>query len=438
MKKILIILTLVIILAVGGALVFKGKKQTETMVTIAIVIEGDITSGVTATGKIFPETEVRISSGVPGEIIQLSVQEGKSVARGALLVRVNTDTLDAQAAQQEAALRASEANSQQARAQMLQSELNLKRIKNLFAKGFATQDSVDEASTTYEIGKASFDATLSRIEQQEMQLKEARDSLAKATTYAPIDGTITVLNSELGDRVVGTGQFEGTEIMRIADLDKMEVQVDVSEADIVEVKIGDAADIEIDAFPDRVFVGEVTEIANSADTSNQRSQDQLTTFKVKVKLLETSVQIRPGMTATADIKTKTHSNVIKVPLQAVTVRAKSDVRKQLDEESPKDDVADDEQKENGDKNDKDRRRRDNLQRLVFRVEEGKAILARVETGIADNRWIEITSGISVGDEVVTGSYRVLARELKHDQAVAVEDKKSREGGSRDKKSGKDS
>lgn len=421
MKKFLIILLPIVLLALVAGYFLKGKKEIETTVTTAQVMEGDITSIVTATGKIFPETEVRISSGVAGEIIQLPVKEGMLVERGDLLVRVNTDTLDAQAAQQEAALRATESTSHQAYAQMLQAGLNLKRTKSLFDKGFATQDQVDESSTAFEVAKASHSATISRMEQQEMQLKEATDSLAEATTYAPIAGTITILSSELGDRVVGTGQFEGTEIMRIADLDKMEVQVDVSEADIVEVKIGDAADVEIDALPDQVFAGKVTEIGNSADTSGQRSQDQLTTFRVKVKLLETTPQIRPGMTATADIKTKTVANVIRIPIQAVTVRAKVDVRRQLGEEEPDEDLADD-MPENASKDNKERRRRDNLQRLVFRVVDGKAQLTRVETGIADSRWIEISSGLSVDDVIVTGSYRVLARELEHDQVVIVEDK----------------
>ena len=427
MKKVVILLVLVAAIAAVVVFALVGQDEPNVKVTVAKATRGDVTSVVTATGKIFPETEVRISSEVAGEIIDLPLAEGAAVTRGTLLVRVNTDTLEAQAAQQEAALRASEANAQQARAQMLQAELNLKRTESLFAKGFATQDQVDEARTSHEVARASHAATLSRIEQQQMQLKEARDALGKASTFAPIDGTITLLNSELGDRVVGTGQFEGTEIMRLADLDKMEVQVDVSEADIIQVKIGDQADIEIDALPDQVFAGEVTEIANSADTSAQRSQDQLTTFRVKVKLLAPSPQIRPGMTATADIKTKTVTDVVRVPLQAVTVRAKAEVRRQLGEDEAEEDDQPDEargERAEDERGNRGRNRVDNLQRVVFRVVEGKAQLTRVETGIADNRWIEITSGLAPDDSIVTGGYRVLSRELEHDQLIEVEEKKS--------------
>lgn len=426
MKKLIILL---IIIAVIGGVTFVAVKDSGPK-GVNVVTEkarrGDITSIVTATGKVFPETEVSISSEVSGEIIELNVVDGQEVHKGELLSRVNPQILEAQVLQQEAALRASEANSHEAEARMAQTALNLRRTESLFAKGFATQDQVDDAKTAHEVATASHAATQSRIEQQQMQLKEARDLLAKAALYAPIDGTITALNSELGDRVVGTGQFAGTEIMRVANLDNMEVRVDVSEADIVAVRIGQPAEVEIDAIPDQVFAGEVTEIANSADTSQQRTQDQLTTFRVKVRLLEPTSEIRPGMTATAEIKTETVTDVVKVPLQAVTVRAKDVVRQQLDEEPPTEDeegspppiATDDEERPGSNAS----RRRDNLERVMFVVRDGKAQLVRVETGIADNRWLEIKSGIAEGDEIVTGSYRVLSRELSHDAAVIVSKK----------------
>ena len=398
----------------------KGDETTE--VTVEKARTGDITSLVIATGKVFPETEVTISSEVAGEIVELPVSDGQSVEKGEVLVSVNPDRLEAQVLQQEAALRASKSNSLESKARMLQAELDLDRQENLFEKGFATQEQLDEAQTSLEINQASYQATLSRIEQQEMQLKEARDSLAKATTFSPISGTITSLSSELGDRVVGTGQFEGTEIMRVADLSQMEIRVDVSESDIVQVKIGDPATIEIEALPDETYNGEVTEIANSA-SGGQNSSDQLTTFQVKVRLLDPSPKIRPGMTATADIKTQTVKDVVTIPLQAVTVRSRDEVAKQLGETSQdeknegKPDAEEDEQEERGARSGGSRKR-DSLERVVFLFKDDNTVeLARVETGLADNRSIEIKSGVTEGQQIVTGGYRVLTRELEDGKTV---------------------
>ncbi|MCG8526692.1 MAG: efflux RND transporter periplasmic adaptor subunit [Opitutales bacterium] len=439
----LIVILAIVVAAVIAIVVMKSNAKPEGIpVTTGKSKTGDITSVVTATGKIHPEIEVKISSEVSGEIIELPVKDGMKVEKGDLLVKVNPDTLDAQVKQQEAALSASKANSSQAKAQMLKAELDLKRTQSLFEKGFATQDELDQAQTGLEVSKASYESSVFRIQQQDMQLREAKDTLAKASTYAPISGTITRLNSELGDRVVGTGQFAGTEIMRLADLNNMEVRVDVSEADIINVKVGDEADIEIDALPDEKFEGVVTEIANSARTSNAQSQEQLTTFEVKVKLTSTDGKYRPGMTATADIKTKTVTDVVYVPLQSVTVRQKSEVKKQLSKKSDKKDKDSEEkaekqeepkeeqedEKEESDKEDKDegeKSARDSLQRVVFVVKDGKAILTPIETGIADNKSIEVTEGLESGEKIVTGSYGVLTRRLRHESDVS--EKNNNEG-----------
>lgn len=437
---------LIILLAVGGWVAYKklGKSEETTEVTTGKAQRGDITRTVTATGKVFPEVEVKISSEVAGEIVELSVKDGQSVEKGELLVRVNPDTLEAQVMQEEAALRATKSNSAEAKARMLQAELDLKRLRSLLEKGFATEEQVEAGTTQVEIATASYSSTLSRIEQQEMSLKERRDSLAKATTYSPIFGTVTALGAELGDRVVGTGQFEGTEIMRVANLNDMEVRVDVSESDIVSVKVGDKATVEIEALPDEEFDGVVKEIANSANNSEQNNQDQLTTFLVKVKLINPSDRIRPGMTGTADIRTRTVKDIVYVPLQSVTVRSKDAVAEQLGEDTEKDESEGAKPKESGDRQLGGRGARggsgerrgggnargsDNLERIVFVYDEGVAKLARVETGLADNRNIEIVSGLSEGDEVITGSYRVLTRELEHEKEVAIaskEKKKDRE------------
>jgi HlyD family secretion protein len=392
-----------------------GKKGIE--VTVKEVERGDITSLVTATGKVQPETEVVISSEVPGEIVELPVKDGAPVSKGDLLVRVNPDTLEAQVKQQEASLAATKANSASSRAEMFQAELDLGRARELFDKGFVTQDELDQAETRLEVARASFESSLHLIDRQEMQLKEASDQLAKASLYAPIDGTITVLNSEIGDRVVGTGQFAGTEIMRVADLGNMEVRVEVSEADIVNVEIGHVAKIEIDALPKEEFNGVVTEIANSARTTNQRSQEELTTFDVKIRLENPGMRLRPGMTATADIETETVLDVVKAPLGSVVVRPKREIEGDASGER------DETEEEPGDGEEKpDRGGKENRIRVVFVAEGDKAVLRKVETGIADRDFIEIKSGLEPDEEIITGSYRALTRELKDGSEITRREK----------------
>jgi len=383
-------------------------------VSVKEVERGDITAEVTATGKIQPQVEVVISSEVPGEIIELPVRDGASVAKGDLLVRVNPDTLEAQVKQQEASLASTRAASAQQRAEMLQAELDFGRVRELFEKEFATEDDLEQAKTRLEIARAAHESSLFQIQRQEMQLKEASDQLAKASIFSPITGTITRLNSELGDRVVGTGQFAGTEIMRVADLSNMEVQVDVSEADIVNIEIGDIANVEVDALPDEPLTGTVSEIANSALTSNERSQEQVTTFAVKIHLDDGHPRLRPGMTATADIQTETVIDVVKVPLGSVVVRPRREVEKS-GPDTPEEEDSDREPEE------EDEDDRDNRVRVVFLAEEGKAVLRKVETGIADRDSIEIKDGILETDRVITGSYRALTRELKDGSQIRIKE-----------------
>lgn len=410
LKKNLIIL--VVFVAIAAALIVlgtrSGKKGIE--VTTEKVKRGDITSLVTATGKVQPEVEVKISSEVPGEIVELPVKDGDFVEKGDLLFRVNPDTLEAQVKQQEAALAATRASSAQRRAEMLQAELDFSRVSDLHAKGFVTEDELDQAKTRVEVNKAALESAMHQIDRQEMQLREASDKLAKASTFSPIAGTVTRLNSELGDRVVGTGQFAGTEILRVADLNTMEVRVQVSEAEIVNVNINDFAKIEVDAFTKEEFTGRVTEIANSALTANERSQEELTTFEVRIRLDETEKTLRPGMTATADIETDTVTDVIKVPIGSVVVRPKRDLEKDKDNGDDKEDAGEDESE---DKESKE----DSRVRVVFLKDGDKARLVQVETGIADMDDIEITSGVKEGDEIITGSYRALSRELKDDSDI---------------------
>jgi HlyD family secretion protein len=417
LKKWIFIAVFVLIAAAIGVAGLRGGEDG-IKVTVKKVERGDITSVVTATGKIQPETEVVISSEVPGEIIELPVKDGDPIDKGDLLVRVNPDTLEAQVKQQEASLAATRASSAQQRAQMLQAELDFKRIEDLFAKGFATTDEREQARTRLEIARAAHESSLFQIQRQEMQLKEATDQLAKASLFSPITGTVVRLNSELGDRVVGTGQFAGTEIMRVADLSNMEVQVDVSEADIINVEIGDKAEVEVDALPDDLISGTVTEIANSALTSNERNQEQLTTFAVRIRLDDPNSRLRPGMTATADIETDTVTDVVKAPLGAVVVRPRREVE---NGNEAGDEAIGEEAPEEGEEEEE----KDDRVRVVFIADGNTARLQQVETGIADRDFIEIQSGLEAGDQIITGSYRALTRELEDESEIMIEERKER-------------
>jgi len=407
-----------VIAAVAVAAVAAMRDRTKPIeVTVRKAGRGDITAMVTATGRVQPEVEVVISSEVPGEIIELPLRDGDPVRRGDLLVRVNPDTLEAQVKQQEAGLSSTRASAAQRRAEMLQAELDLRRIGDLSAKGFTTQDELDQARTRLEVNRAAHESALHQIERQEMQLKEARDQLAKASIYSPITGTVVRLNSEIGDRVVGTGQFAGTEILRVADLSNMEVRVDVSEADIVNVAIGQTATVEIDALPDTRFTGTVTQIANSAVTSGDRSQEQLTTFQVRIRLDEPGDRLRPGMTATADIETRSVTDVVKVPLGSVVVRPKREVEGRADNGAEAEPAGRRDADPGADGADP-QRRRDTRVRVVFVADGAAARLRTVETGIADRDHIEIRSGVAPGEEIITGSYRALTRELKDGSAIS--------------------
>jgi len=421
-KKWIFLALFIIIIAVVAVMGTQGG-QKGIEVTVKTVDRGDITSLVTATGKVQPEMEVLISSEAPGEIIELPIKDGDTVEKGDLLVRVNPDTLEAQVKQQEAGLAATKSGALQRRAEMLQSELDLKRVEDLSTKGFATQDELEQMRTRLEVSKAAYQSSLHQIDRQDMQLQEASDQLAKASSFSPITGTVVLLSKEIGDRVVGTGQFQGTEIMRVADLTNMEVRIEVSEADIVNVQIGDKSKIEIDAIPDEIFDGIVTEIANSARTTGSRTQEELTTFEVKIKLVNPGDILRPGMTATADIETETVEAVIRAPLESVVVRPRREVEKDKEEgdEEKEDDEESEEENSSGNNGKKEK---DDRVRVIFVAEDGVASLREVETGIADQDFMEIKSGIEEGEKIITGSYRALTRELKDESEIIVPDKKN--------------
>lgn len=425
------------IVLVGGLsfAVYKRKQASAQgqLVTTEKAIVKTITQVVTATGKVQPEVEVKISPEVSGEIVALPFKEGAKVKKGDLLVSIKPDLYQAQVDQQEANLTAAKASAVLSKAQLTKAQDDLKRNEDLFAKKLISDSDIQASRTTLEVAKANYDNSLAQIRRTEGSLTQSRDQLSKTTIYATMDGTISSLTNEVGERVAGTGSYGGAEIMRVADLSNMELRVQVNENDIVNVKIGDHAVISIDAYPGRKFGGTVSEISSSAQGAGSSSMQQaqssdVTNFLVKIRVTDREVQLRPGMSATTDIETQTVANVIAVPIQSVTVRAEGGLtteefqKKQAKAAENKSGNALDAAAEK----EAARRDREKLKKGVFVKVGDKVNLVTVETGIADNTHIEIKSGIKAGDEVVSGSYAAISRKLKDGMVVQIEKPKKEE------------
>ncbi|GIV59354.1 efflux RND transporter periplasmic adaptor subunit [Rhodocaloribacter litoris] len=433
-----LIVLLVILAAVGRATGLFGTGNDAVEVETARAERRTLTQVVTASGKVQPEVEVKLSPDVSGEIIELRVREGDQVEKGDLLVRIRPDFYVAQVEQAEAGVLQAKANMAQRRADMLTAEVELNRQKALFEKNAIAESDYVRAQNQYEVAKAAYEAAEYAVQSAEARLREAREQLSKTAIYAPMSGTVSKLDVELGERVVGTSQFTGTEMMRIARLDQMELEVDVNENDVVNVALGDTARIEIDAYPEQTFRGVVTEIANTARTTAAGTQEQVTNFPVKIRILDphnlnlavpgtgqalqtsetpladASPQFRPGMSGTVDIYTKTVFDVVAVPIQAVTVRdfarlqpAADTTRRARTGETGRDDTV------------STRFPKEDLRKVVFLVENGKAKMVEVTTGITDDTHIEIKSGLSGGEEVIIGPYRAVSRTLEPGTPVRV-------------------
>jgi HlyD family secretion protein len=311
----------------GGVI---GNNDDSKVVELSKVAQTTIVETVSATGKIQPEIEVKISSEVSGEVIALNVKEGQQVKKGDLLVRINPDLYESGVNRSVASMSTTKAGLSQADAQVKEAKANYDRNKKLFEKGIISKAEWDRIVSAYEVAAANKQSAYYQVQSASATVTEAKDNLGRTTIYAPADGTISLLNIELGERVLGTQQMAGTEILRIANLNNMEVEVDVNENDIVKINIGDSANIEVDAYLKREFKGIVTSISNSASTA--LTADQVTNFKVKVRILKESYQdllegkpenyspFRPGMTATVDIITKRKENIVAVPISAVVIK----------------------------------------------------------------------------------------------------------------------
>jgi len=430
-KKLYWIVGILLVIVIAGVTLGMAKKREKPiLVTTDKAFRKTITQLVTATGKIQPEIEVKISPEVSGEIIELPVKEGQIVHKGDLLLRIKPDAYRAQVEQQQSALSSARATSVTQKAQLAKAEADYARAKNLFESHLIPESDRKTAQTNYEMAQSVLNASQFEVQRAEGALRQIDDALSKTTIVAPTDGSISSLTSRLGERVVGTSQFAGTEVMRIADLNYMEARVNVNENDIVNVKVGDVARISVDAYPDRKITGVVREIASTAMTNNAGTQEQVTNFEVKIRVSDRSVTLRPGMSTTADIETDTVKNVIAVPIQSVTVRSTDS---KLSPEEREKQTAQSVAKEDDNKAEvsnqtlekqKEREQRERLQRVVFVKNGGTVRMQKVETGIADTAFIEIKSGIKPGDEVVSGSYTAISRKLKDGAKVEIEKAKT--------------
>ncbi|ABQ04704.1 efflux RND transporter periplasmic adaptor subunit [Flavobacterium johnsoniae] len=408
----LVLIALLVSLSKAGVIGNKdeGKEVETSKVTASTIVET-----VSATGKIQPEIEVKLSSMVSGEIIALNVKEGQVVKKGDLLVKINPDLYTSGLERSVANLSGTKAGLVQSEASFKEAKANYERNKTLYDKGVISKSDWDKAISTYEVAKATKQNAYYNVQSASASVTEARDNLGRTTIYAPADGTISVLNVELGERVLGTQQMAGTELLRVANLNNMEVEVDVNENDIVKIKIGDEANVEVDAYLKKKFKGVVTSISNSASTT--LTSDQVTNFKVKVRILKESYQdllegkpdayspFRPGMTATVDIITTTKNNVLAVPISSVVVKSDTTAVKDFKVDDPN-------EKKTTPKSDK-------KFECVFVKVGDKAKIRIIKTGIQDDTNIEVMSGLKSGDVVITGPYTTVSKELNSGDKVKL-------------------
>ncbi|MCB0822406.1 MAG: efflux RND transporter periplasmic adaptor subunit [Bacteroidales bacterium] len=436
-KKILIWAAAIILILLVVLAVTKEKGNKGSKVIAEVPQQRTIIETVSANGKIQPEKDIKISPYISGEVVALFVKEGDKVAKGDLLAKIdpeiyktNYEQIEAGLQMQRANLANAKARLAQAQAQFVKSEEDFKRSQQLFKQNVISQSDFDAATSAFEVAKAEVEGAKENVKaaefsvsSSEASLREAKENLVRTAIYAPNDGTVSRLSVEEGERVTGASQFSsGTEIMRVANLTRMTVEVEVNENDIVRVELGDTCIIEVDAYLDHKFKGIVTEMATSANTTGV-SADQVTNFEVKILILEDSYKdlvsenssiqspFRPGMSATVDIQTETAIKALTIPIQAVTTRADTTDNQTPDENEMAEDSEEVEKKN------------EDLQEVVFVITDGKAGMKEVKTGIQDNMYIVITEGLTLEDEVITGPYRLVSKKLKDGDLVNKVDKK---------------
>ena len=419
-KKITWIVTAAV-LVVGIALVVaaRGRGNKGVEVQTAKVARQEIVQKVSATGRIQPRTQIKISADVSAKIKRLGVVEGQWVKQGALLVELDRERYLAAVESAEANVRSAQANATLARQNLTQAEREFTRAKGMIDRQLQSQADFDAKQTTFQVEEARHKSALEAVAQARAALKQARDDLSKTTIYAPMSGTVSALNKEVGEIALGS-QFQADVIMVIADLREMEAQVNVDENDIVSIKPGQPAEIQTDALLATPLKGMVSEISSSANTAAAGTSDQKTEFEIKVAIMTPPPSLRPGMTASADIVTNTNTSALSVPIQCVALRTVDQL------------VRKGEKRQDAEKRFK--ADRDGFVEVVFCIEGGKAVARQVKTGIQSDERIEILEGLKEGEEVVSGSYRAISKDLDNGAIVRINNdkkpEKSEESGTR--------
>lgn len=412
-KKILWIGAAILVVGLaGGVVAMKSRGPKAVEVQSGKVARKKIVHKVTATGKIQPRTQVKISADVGAKIKKLAVVEGQWVEKGALLVELDRERFLASVESAEANLRSAQANATLASRNMERSQKDFERSKELLARGLESQSAFDTRKAEHQVDASRHDSAVEQVAQARAALKQARDDLSKTTIYAPMAGTVSELNKEQGEIALGS-QFQADVIMVIADLREMEAQVSVDENDISSIAKGQDVEVEVDALPGQKLKGAVYEIASSAKGAGNGTSDQKTGFQVKVSITHPPTALRPGMTASADIITKTNMNALSVPLQSVAVRTVDQLTRKGEKR------ADAEKRYKADT--------DGFVEIVFCLQNGKATARQVKTGIQGTDLIEILDGLKEGEEVVTGSYRAISKDLENGAAVTIDKNPKPEG-----------
>ena len=416
-KRVLIGAGAVLLLIIISVVAKKSRGTKPPEVQTAKVTRQKIVQKVSATGKIQPKTKVDISADVSAKILRLNVVEGQWVNKGAFLVGLDRERYVAAVENATAGVSSAEANAALVRENMVRAENEFKRSQQLLASKLESQSAFEAKQAEYQVEVARHKSARDQVAQARAALKQAKDDLSKTTIFAPMAGTISALNKELGEIALGS-QFQKDVILTVADLSAMEAQVKVDENDIMSISVGQPAEIEVDALPGQTLQGVVSEIGSSAISAGQGTSDQKTEFEIKVAITDPPASLRPGMTASANIITKTNPSAVSVPLQAVAARSvdqltvKGEKRKDAETRYKAD--------------------RDGFVEVVFCVEKGKAVAKQVKTGIQGDDLIEIVDGLKEGDEVVTGSYRAISKDLDNGAVVTINNNKKpqREQGER--------
>ncbi|MCX6167916.1 MAG: efflux RND transporter periplasmic adaptor subunit [Ignavibacteriales bacterium] len=404
------LLLLVVLLLV----IFSGSKEEVVVVQTEKVEKRNITQVVSATGKINPVYQVKISAEATGEVVDLPVREGDVVRKGQLLLRIKPDNYEAQKNSADARLAQSKSSLSSTKAQLDKVESDYKRVQELAQKKLASDSELETAKSTYLQTLGNYEAMKSGVVQAEASLKDAITNLNKTIVYSPLNGTISKRNIDLSERVLGSGFSPGTEMLTVADLSKMEATVSVDENDVVLISVGDTAKIHVDAFTDRTFTGVVTQIGNSAITQGLGTQDEVVNFEVKILIINPENKIRPGMSCDADIQTEKKENVLSVPIQSVTARV---AKEAVMDPSQANDQAAIDAKAKKDRNNKPKE-------VVFINQDNKAKMLEVKTGISDDTYIEIVSGLKGNENVVSGPYRAISKELEDGSKISMQPKRA--------------